>query len=169
VTGTATYLVQERAMEELRMDYQTLEERHSKVGAELQDAMALIKVRDGQITALTRDAADVHRLRADVDRLNRETEQLEQVREENRRLSGDLQRYQATLEKASNDQRQARREAEVRQEQVFIGRLQAMKLVGGAQLQHASESDGWFPQDYAAASLYLKSPPDDIELLFTGH
>lgn len=169
VTGTTTYLVQETAMERLRLERQSLEERHSKVGADLQDAMALIKVRDGQIAALTRDATDVHRLRADVDRLNRETEQLAQVREENRRLSGELQRYQATLEKASNAQRQARQEAEVRQEQVFIGRLQAMKLVGGAQLQHANESDGWFPQDFAAASLYLKSPPDDIELLFTGH
>jgi hypothetical protein len=72
VTGTTTYLVQEREAERLRADYQTLNETHGQLAAEQQEALAMIQLRDEQIERLKRDVADLPRLRGEVDRLMRE-------------------------------------------------------------------------------------------------
>jgi RNA polymerase sigma factor (sigma-70 family) len=72
VTGTTTYLVQEREAHQLRADYQTLNAAHGKLAAEQQDARELIQLRNEQIAALKRDVGDLPRLRGEVDRLNRE-------------------------------------------------------------------------------------------------
>ncbi len=90
VTGTTTYLVQEREADQLRADYQTLTETHGKLAVEQQEARELIQLRDEQIAALRRDVGDLPRLRGEVDRLNRELNRLAELQKENVRLRDQL-------------------------------------------------------------------------------
>jgi RNA polymerase sigma factor (sigma-70 family) len=76
VTGTTTYLVQEREADRLRADYQTLNETHGKLAAEQQEARELIQLRDEQLERLKRDVADLPRLRAEVTALRKNSERL---------------------------------------------------------------------------------------------
>ncbi len=91
VTGTTTYLVQERKAEQLRADYQTLNETHGKLANDQQEALALILLRDEQIERLKRDVADLPRLRGEVDGLSRKLAELEALRAKNIELEKALQ------------------------------------------------------------------------------
>src|SRR5690606_34491624 len=79
VTGTTTYLVQEREADQLRADYQTLNETHGKLAAEQQEGRELIQLRDEQFERLKRDVADLPRLRGEVDKLNRKLLEAERL------------------------------------------------------------------------------------------
>lgn len=102
VTGTTTYLVQEREAGQLRADYQTLNEAHGKLADEQREALAMIQLRDGQIAALRRDVADVHRLRGEVDRLNRDLSTQDKLEEENRSLRLQVERLLASQPPAAS-------------------------------------------------------------------
>ena len=74
VTGTTTYLVQERETEQLRTEHTALNQTHAKLASDQQEALAMIQLRDEQIELLKRDVGDLPRLRGEVDRLNRNLE-----------------------------------------------------------------------------------------------
>jgi len=73
VTGTTTYLVQEREADRLRADYQTVNETYAKLASDQQESLTMIQLRDDQIAALRKDVADLPRLRGEIDALRRET------------------------------------------------------------------------------------------------
>ncbi|HAV61373.1 MAG TPA: hypothetical protein DCY13_03305 [Verrucomicrobiales bacterium] len=75
VTGTTTYLVQEREADRLRADYQALGEYHARLTSDQQEALKAIQLRDDQIAALRRDVADLPRLRGEIDALRRKKEE----------------------------------------------------------------------------------------------
>jgi hypothetical protein len=100
VTGTTTYFVQEREVERVRADYQTLHEAHGKLAVEQQEGRELIQLRDEQIERLKRDVADLPRLRGEVDKLNREMGILRKLESENEGLR---QKLQQVLAGNSND------------------------------------------------------------------
>jgi len=102
VTGTTTYLVQEREADRLRADYQTLSETHGKLTAEQLEARAMIQLRDEQIAALKRDVGELPRLRGEVDRLNRDLSARNKLEEENRSLMQELQQLLASQRPAEN-------------------------------------------------------------------
>lgn len=72
VTGSITYLIGEREADRLRANNQALNDMHAKLAAELMEAREVNQLRDGLITVLKRDVADLPRLRGDNDRLNRD-------------------------------------------------------------------------------------------------
>jgi RNA polymerase sigma factor (sigma-70 family) len=71
VTGTATYVVQEREAEQLRTENTTLNQTHAKLASDQQESLEMIQLRDEQIERLRRDVADLPRLRGEVDGLRR--------------------------------------------------------------------------------------------------
>src|SRR5690606_7354838 len=104
VTGTTTYLVQEREADRLRADYQTLNETHGKLAAEQQEARELIQLRDEQFERLRRDVADLRRLRGVVDRLNRQLEEQRIAASELERLHGENRELRHLLDLKQNNQ-----------------------------------------------------------------
>ncbi len=146
VTGTTTYLVQEREVERLRADYQTLNETHGKLAVEQQEARELIQLRDEQIAALRRDIADLPRLRGDVDRMTRQLHAMEQLQAENLRLAGLVAKLERRLlDVASNWVEQQRLQDEVRFGAVRIGHVNNLKLLALAMRIYANDHQDAFP------------------------
>lgn len=90
VTGTATYVVQEREADQLRTENTTLNQTHAKLASDQQAALAMIQLRDEQIERLKRDVADLPRLRGEVDRLNRQLMELAELRQQHEELLAGL-------------------------------------------------------------------------------
>jgi RNA polymerase sigma factor (sigma-70 family) len=71
VTGTATYVVQEREAEQLRTENTALNQTHAKLASDQQQALTMIQLRDEQIAVLKKGMEDLPRLRGEVDGLRR--------------------------------------------------------------------------------------------------
>jgi SMC interacting uncharacterized protein involved in chromosome segregation len=100
VTGTATYVVQERETEQLRAENTALNQTHAKLASDQQEALAMIQLRDEQIERLKRDVADLPRLRGEVDRLNRRLADFAAVNAERERLRAELDHLKESLANA---------------------------------------------------------------------
>jgi len=176
VTGTTTYLVQEREAERLRADYQTLNETHGKLAAEQQEARALIQLRDEQIERFRRDLADLPRLRGEVDRLNRQVSEMAELRKLNEELNQSVaslhQTYQSR-ERAESDEKLI--EEKVEERATAILRLNDMRRLSLPWIMHADKHGGWVPDKAQFEELLLDSGEmlnvlqlEKIEIVFQG-
>ncbi|HSH17238.1 MAG TPA: sigma-70 family RNA polymerase sigma factor, partial [Verrucomicrobiae bacterium] len=188
VTGTTTYLVQEREVERVRADYQTLNEAHGKLAAEQQEARELIQLRDEQLERLRRDVADLPRLRGEVDRLNRSITGLRslepELAEAHRQLT--VLRNQAPAsapkemaERPASDDGLMYDEAflvrygmwtEEAEKKAAIARLNQYRQIGLGLIMYADQQKGWFPANLDTAQAYFPEglKTNGIELVYTG-
>ena len=157
VTGTATYVVQEREADRLRADYQTLNETHGKLAVEQQEARELIQLRDKQIERLRRDIADLPRLRGEVDRLNRE---LAQLSADKAVLEQDLSALRLSA-RTSPESAAAEpvKPGPLSDEDVFARAKAEMSTIGAAIAQHQLEKGARLPSGLGRLESYI---PEEI-------
>jgi RNA polymerase sigma factor (sigma-70 family) len=152
VTGTTTYLVQEREADRLRADYQTLNETHGKLAADQQEARALIQLRDEQIERLKRHVADLPRLRGEVDKLNRKLLEAE-------RLAAAQELSKPRLDESQNDiAGDASVEPQLTEDETDPEMREAkstMLVIKTALEQFKLENNGRIPDKIEALSNYL--------------
>lgn len=149
VTGTATYVVQEREAEQLRTENTTLNQTHAKLASDQQEALAMIQLRDEQIELLKRDVGDLPRLRGEVDRLNRMVEELAQLNSRTQQLAA---REKAELDEANSRSDQAWKLGERK-------RLSQLSYAGRNTPEAALESVLW-----ASRESHWKELLDSIDL-----
>lgn len=187
VTGTSTYLVQEREAEQLRTEYQTLSETHGKLATDQREALAIIQFRDEQIELLKRDLADLPRLRGEVDRLNRsiaELRSLEPELAEARRQLTEIRNQAAasapkeTVATPVSDDGLMDEALLVRygmwteeaEKKTAIARLNQYRQIGLGLIVFADQQKGWFPSTLDSARGYFPEglKTNGIELVYTG-
>ena len=176
VTGTTTYLVQERQAERLRVDYRALNAGQAKLTKDSQDARDTIRLRDEQIEQLLKNVSELPRLRGEVDRLNRLLAEADRMRIQNDQLKLSLATLQKQAQAQTSDEeidKLARAIAEERAAGIL--RMNDMRTLGLAWVMHADTNQGWAPDGRQFAELVqdhsgkLKElQPDNVEIVFQG-
>jgi RNA polymerase sigma factor (sigma-70 family) len=103
ITGTSTYMVKDKQVEDLRVEYQTLNQAHAQLAEQQSNALETIQLRNQRIAGLEKDITDLPRLRGDVDRLNRDLVALQTVREHNVALELQIESLKDRLAKVGDD------------------------------------------------------------------
>jgi len=159
VTGTATYVVQERETEQLRTENTALNQTHAKLASDQQESLAMIQLRDEQIERLKKDVADLPRLRGEVDGL--------------RRLLAETERFLAAQKAAAEESRMQRKESEVRTlieasqaeaetDSGMVAAKTAIRFMQGAVEQYRLEHDGKMPASIEEVFVYVPKNTSDL-------
>ncbi len=152
VTGTTTYLVQEREAVRLRAESQTLNETYAKLAADQQVVLALIRLRDELIERLKKEVADVPRLRGEMDKLKRDLMTMSRLQAENDQLRAEVGMLSDRLRLVASDSAAAK--------QLQVETFESRKAAGIVQLKHLGLAMRLYADEHSGA---LPSKLDDME------
>lgn len=90
LTGTGTYFIQQRHIDNLSVTHQNLIAAQQKLTADREAALTAARLHDDELERLRKEAAEVHRLRNEVSQLRQQANAITALENDNRRLRQQL-------------------------------------------------------------------------------
>lgn len=156
VAGTGTYVIQQRARDQLHNDYQKLLAAQEALGKERDEALAAVAANAEQLKLRENDKTELMRLRGEIGVLRRKAKEADQFAVQNQQL-------QEALNKLSQNTAPLKNEPESNPEKEFaIARMNQAKQLALGVIMYAGDNADMFPPDLNSISNYLGNAASEL-------